>query len=316
MLFIAVCTFDTRLMVDVPATTRTAWAAQIDNRVPPHAYFVVSAMFHYLGPAFAVLLFSSVEPLGVAWLRIASAALLFAVWRRPWRAWAGLTSSTRRTLLAWGAVLALMNVCFYLAIDALPLGTVAAIEFLPVIALAAIAATTRRNAAALVLAVCGVYLLTDVHLTGNPLGLGLAAANAVLFACYILLGHRVARDTHLTSIDGLALSMIIAAVVALPFGMADAVPAAADPRLLAAAVGVGVSSSVIPYVCDQLAMRRLARATYSLMVALLPATATVIGVIVLTQVPTLLEVVGVALVICGVALHRQRRDRAPSLEQP
>ena len=99
------------------------------QRVPPHAYFVGSAIFHYLGPAFAVLLFVRVDALGVAWLRIASAALVFAAWRRPWRA---LRVLDRRTLLAWGAVLALMNCCFYLAIERLPLATVAAIEFLPV----------------------------------------------------------------------------------------------------------------------------------------------------------------------------------------
>src|ERR1700754_859679 len=120
--------------------------------------FVVSAVFHYLGPAFAVLLFVRVEPLGVAWLRIAAAALIFALWRRPWSA------LRNRTVLAWGAVLAAMNCCFYEAIDRLPLATVAAIEFLPVILLAALGARTRRNAAALALAVPGVYLLTGVQL--------------------------------------------------------------------------------------------------------------------------------------------------------
>jgi inner membrane transporter RhtA len=283
--------------------------------VPPHAYFVVSAVFHYLGPAFAVLLFARVDPLGVGWLRIASAALVFAAWRRPWRVWARLDRATRRLLLAWGAVLAVMNSCFYLAIAVLPLGTVAAIEFLPVIALAALAARTRRNALALVAAVGGVYLLTDVRLVAEPLGLAFAAANAVLFALYIVLGHRVASSGAVTGLDGLALSMLIAGVVALPIGVLDAAPALTDPVLLAAAVGVGVSSSVIPYVCDQMAMARLPRATYALMISLLPATATVIGVLVLTQVPTTPEVIGVALVIAGVALHRDRPidpDTGPS----
>ena len=86
-----------------------------------------------------------------------------------------------------------MNVCFYVAIDRLPLGTVAAIEFLPVIAIAAVGARTRRNAAALLLAVAGVYLLTDVRLEGEPVGVAFAVANAVLFAAYIVLAHRVAR---------------------------------------------------------------------------------------------------------------------------
>jgi inner membrane transporter RhtA len=107
--------------------------------------------------------------------------------------------------------------------------------------------------------------------------------------------------------------MLIAAVVALPIGVTDALPAFADPVALAAAVGVGVTSSVIPYVFDQLAMRRLARATYALMVALLPATATVIGILVLTQVPTAIELLGVGLVIAAVAVHRDHEPTpAPS----
>ena len=275
--------------------------------MPPHAYFVLSAVFHYLGPAFAVLLFARVDVLGVAWLRIASAAVIFAAWRRPWRVWHRLDGPTRRLLLGWGAVLAVMNSCFYLAIDRLPLGTVAAIEFLPVIVLAAVAARTRRNVSALLLAVAGVYLLTDVRLVAEPLGLGFAAVNAVLFARYIVLGHRVARSRAVTGIDGLALAMLIAAAVALPIGAWDAAPALGDPVALAAGVGVGVASSVIPYVCDQLAMARLRRATYALMVSLLPATATVIGALVLTQIPTALEIAGVALVVAGVAVHRQPR---------
>src|SRR5919108_1117028 len=117
----------------------------VSDRIPPHLYFVISAVFHYLGPAFAVLLFARVDVLGVAWLRIASAALVFALWRRPWRAFAALDRPGRRLLLGWGAVLAVMNACFYVAIDRLPLGTVAAIEFLPVIALAAVGARTPRN---------------------------------------------------------------------------------------------------------------------------------------------------------------------------
>ena len=117
--------------------------------MPPQVYFIVSAVFHYLGPAFAVLLFARVDVLGVAWMRIAAAALIFSLWRRPWRVLRGADRDGRRLLVAWGGVLALMNACFYIAIDRLPLGTVAAIEFLPVIALAALGARTpaqRRGA--------------------------------------------------------------------------------------------------------------------------------------------------------------------------
>jgi inner membrane transporter RhtA len=273
------------------------------RRPPPHVYFVVSAIFHYLGPAFAVLLFARVEVLGVAWLRIASAALVFAVWRRPWRAW---SRDAAPLLVQWGAVLAAMNCCFYLAIDRLPLGTVAAIEFLPVVLLAALGARSRRNGVALALAVAGVYMLTGVHLEGEAAGLAFAFANAALFALYIVLAHKTARHPAITGIDGLGLAMLIASVAVTPIGGAAVIPALTDPVAILAGLGVGVSSSVIPYVADQLAMRELPRATYALMVSLLPATATIIGVVVLAQVPSARELAGVALVVGGVALHRDR----------
>lgn len=281
--------------------------ARVVDTTPPHLYFVVSAIFHYLGPAFAVLLFARVEVLGVAWLRIVAAACIFAVWRSPWRIVPDLDADGRRLLLAWGGVLAIMNSIFYLAIDRLPLGTVAAIEFVPVIGLAALGARTLRNGAALLLAVAGVYLLTDVRLHGEPLGIVFAFVNAVLFAVYIVLAHRVSRLTQLRPIDGLAASMLVAAAVVTPLGGWAVLPALGDPIAILAGIGVGISSSLVPYIADQLAMRRLARASYALMVALLPATATVIGIVVLTQIPSPLEAAGVALVVAGVALHRQRQ---------
>ena len=274
------------------------------DALPPQLWFVVSAVFHYLGPAFAVLLFARVDVLGVAWLRIASAALVLALWRRPWRAWGPLEREGRWLLLRWGAVLAVMNACFYTAIDRLPLATVAAVEFLPIIVLAALGARSRRNAAALAVAVPGVYLLTGVELSAEPLGLAFAFANAGLFAAYVVLADRVAKRPELRGVDGLAAAMLVAAVVVTPIGGWAAVPVLADPVGLLAGVGVGLCSSVVPYVADQLALAGLPRASYALLVSLLPATATVIGVVVLTQVPSPADAAGVALVVLGVALHR------------
>jgi inner membrane transporter RhtA len=271
---------------------------------PPSVYFVISAVFHYLGPSFAVLLFARVPVLGVAWLRIASAAIIFAIWRAPWRSFAKLDREGRWLLLSWGVVLAVMNACFYTAISRLPLGTVAAIEFLPVIVLAALGVRSGRNLVALGLAAPGVYLLTNVELAGHALGLLFAFANSILFALYIVLADRVAKRPQLSGIDGLAAAMLIAAVVVTPIGGWQAGPAFLDPVAILAGIGVGVSSSVIPYVTDQLAMARLPRATYALMVALLPALATIIGIVVLAQIPTVIQCAGVALVIAGVALHR------------
>jgi inner membrane transporter RhtA len=278
-------------------------AARLD-RAPPHVFFLISAVFHYLGPSFAVLLFASLAPLGVAWLRIASAALIFALARPPWRAFRALSAADRRIVVALGIVLAAMNSVFYEAIARLPLGTVGAIEFLGPIAIAAYGLRTRRNLAALALAAAGVYALTDVKLAGEPLGFVFAFLNCALFALYIVLGHRLAASAGaISSIDRLSAAMSVAAVAALPIGFGGALPAFGRPQLLAAAIGVGLSSSVIPYICDQLAMRRLPRHVFALLLSLLPATASITGFVILRQTPSTAEMIGVALVVGGVALR-------------
>lgn len=275
------------------------------DRVPPHLYFVGSAVFHYLGPAFAVLLFARVPVAGVAWLRVVSAGLIFAIWRRPWRAFLAADARTRRQIAALGAIFALMNYSFYMAIDRLPLGTVAAIEFVGPIVLALAGIRSTRNLAALALAGVGVFLLTDVRLAGAPAGFVWAFLNCVLFTLYVVVAHRVSRsDPATTPIDRLGAAMLFAALAITPLGMGGALPALGDPLALAAGVGVGVSSSVIPYAFDQLAMARMPRSTYALLVALLPATAVVIGMIVLGQVPLWIETAAVGLVVGGVLLHR------------
>jgi len=282
-------------------------AATARRRLPPHAYFLVSAVFHYLGPALAVLLFARVAPLGVAWLRIASAAVVFALWRRGrvWRLWRASPARVRVLLVAFGIVLAAMNACFYLAIARIPLATVGAMEFLGPVVLAALGTRTVRNGSAVALAVAGVALLSEVRIAGDAAGLAFSLANCGLFTLYIVLGHRIAADGGGTGIDRLAAAMLVAAVAISPAGIIAAAGAFAHPLLLGAACGVGVCSSVIPYVTDQLAMARLERAAFALLMSLLPASATIIGVIVLHQLPRLPEIVGIALVAAGVALRTE-----------
>jgi inner membrane transporter RhtA len=276
--------------------------------LPPTSYFLVSAVFHYLGPSLAVLLFGRVDALGVAWLRIASAAALFALWRRPWRLLAAASPAERRLFAALGAVLAAMNTFFYLAVERLPLATVGAVEFLGTVVLAAAGVRSRRNLLALLLAVAGVLVLSNVRLAGEPLGFVFAFANCLGFMAYVVLGHRVANTGAgpLAGVDRLGAAMLVAAVLAAPVGVLPAAPAFAHPLWLAWAVGVGLCSSVVPYVADQLAMARLPRATFALLLALLPATATAIGLVVLGQVPTVADLAGIGLVVAGVAVHETR----------
>jgi inner membrane transporter RhtA len=276
--------------------------------VPPHAWFLVSAVFHYLGPAFAVLLFPAVGVLGVAWLRIASAAVIFAPLTRPWHTIWAAGGRARLLMIALGLCLAAMNTCFYLALERLPMSLVAAIEFVGTIGLALCGLRTGRNYAALVVAICGVLILIDVKWSSDAIGLAWAFLNGLLFVGYIILGHRISGAGASGGVERLGAAMALAWCAIMPIGFTQAVAVFDSPALLAAGIGVGLCSSVIPYICDQLAMSRLPRASFAFLLCLLPASAAIIGAIVLAQLPAAKDVLGIALVMLGVAVHRPAVD--------
>ncbi len=275
------------------------------NTVPPQAWFGVSAVFHYLGPSFAVLLFPAVGVLGIAWFRIASAALIFAPITKPWVTFRKADGKTRLLLLGLGICLAIMNTSFYLALDRLPMSLVAAMEFIGTIGVALYGLRTKSNFAALLLAIVGVFILIDVKWVTDSVGLFWSALNAALFVVYIILGHKAAEGGASGGVDRLGAAMFIALIILMPIGFAQAMQAFGTFELVLAGIGVGICSSVIPYISDQLAMSRLPRATYALFLALLPATATVIAIIVLSQIPTVQDVFGIVLVMAGIVLHKQ-----------
>jgi inner membrane transporter RhtA len=291
------------------------------SRWPPLFFFLISAIFHYLGPAFAVVLFQQLAPLGVAWLRIATAAAVFALFRKPWRVFLPSNRRDHRCLVAFGVVLAAMNSCFYLSISVLPLGTVGAIEFLGPIILAVSQFRTARNFVSLGLAVAGVYFLTRIEVQNALIGYLFAFANCALFMLYVSIGHKIASSGVIAGADVIGSAMLIAMITIVPIGVRDASVAFFNPVLLLAATGVGISSSVIPYVCDQLAMKRLPAASFSLLLSILPAMATAMGIIILRQFPSGPQLFGLTLVVAGVALHRpeesgagetNRQKRAPA----
>ena len=197
-----------------------------------------------------------------------------------------------------------MNTAFYLALDRLPMSLVAAMEFVGTIGVALYGLRTRRNLAALALAVMGVVLLIDVTWQSDPAGLAWAALNATLFVGYIVLGHQAAANGASDGVQRLGAAMIIAFVVLMPIGLLQAMQAFDSLQLVLAGIGVGICSSVIPYICDQLAMSRLPRASFALLLAMLPATATIIAAIILAQIPTVRDLVGIALVMLGIVVHQ------------
>jgi inner membrane transporter RhtA len=137
------------------------------------------------------------------------------------------------------------------------------------------------------------------------LGYVFAFINCALFMLYVILGHRIAKDGGAVGIDRLGVAMVFALLIVSPIGFADASFTLTRPSLLLAGIGVGISSSVIPYITDQLAMARLSRSTFALMLSVLPATATTIGILVLHQIPSSIELLGILSVACGIALHQE-----------
>ncbi|MGH3997888.1 MAG: EamA family transporter [Pseudonocardiaceae bacterium] len=259
--------------------------------------FVIGGCSSYCGAALAVVLFERLSPAGVAWLRMLVAALVLLTWRRPGRAvWRG-----RRLILAgcFGVVTGLMNIAFYEAIARLPLGTAVAVEFCGPVAVAALGSRSVRDVAALLLAATGVALIADVQLAGNPAGLLLALLAAVLWAVYIVLGKRVASGGN--GLDDMTTGFVLAAVLLCPLAL-DTGPAWTSLSLLAMAAAVGVLSTALPYALDQVVLRRVGQARFALLLALLPAVASVIGFLVLGQLPRPLEAAGIAIVTVAVAL--------------
>jgi inner membrane transporter RhtA len=276
----------------------------------PEALFVLSALSQYVGAAIAVSVFDEVEPQTVAWFRVIGAALaLLAVARGIHRGW------TRRQLLGaaiFGVATALMNMFFYLAIDRIDLGKGVAIEFLGPIAVAAAMTRTSRNAAALVLAVGGVATLGGVEIGDNSLGVVFVLAASAMWAAYILAGSRIAQLGR--GLAPLAVGLAIGALAITPLGAPWSGPVWASPALLGLCLLTGVFSNAIGYGIDQFVLRRIPIRRFSLLLALLPVTALMVGWVALDQRPSVIDLVGISLVLAGVAL--QERDEIVGVAEP
>jgi inner membrane transporter RhtA len=279
------------------------------SKAQPEALFVLSAVAQYIGAVIAVLLFDQVEPQTVAWFRIIGASIALLVVSRGWRS--GWTRPQLVSVAVFGITTALMNICFYLAIDRIDLGKGVTIEFIGPITVAAIATRSIRNGVALAFAIVGVVVLGGVEVADNLDGLFFILLASALWAGYIVLGARVAQVDR--GVAGLGLGLCIGAIVTTPIGAPWSGPVWLSPTLLAACLLVGVFSNAIGYGIDQFTMRRIPIRRFSLLLALLPVTASAIGWIVLGQQPSALDVVGITLVLVGVAV--QERDEIESVER-
>ncbi|WP_136043174.1 MULTISPECIES: EamA family transporter [unclassified Microbacterium] len=269
------------------------------------------------GAAVAAQLFPVLGPWGVTSLRVAIAAILLVVIVRPrpgkW------TRSQWLAAVLFGVSLAAMNGFFYAAIDRIPLGPAVAIEFLGPLVLAAVLTRRLADAAWVGVALLGMVALGIDGLIGaeplDPLGLVFILIAAGFWVMYIRMSARV--GALIPGNSGLAMGLVVAAVLLIPVGIPAASTVAMDPQLLLLAAITAVLSSVIPYSFELAALRRLPQRVFGVLLSLEPAFATLAGWLILGQDATPLRMLAVALVIAAsvgttLGVRKDRRDGGPS----
>lgn len=286
--------------------SRAGWrVARFLDTAAAEPLFLLSAVAQYTGATIATLLFDEVAPRTVAWLRVASAAVvLILVSPGALRHW---SRRQLATAAVFGTATALMNTLFFLGLANTDLGKSVAIEFIGPIIVAAWMTRTARNAGALALAAIGVIVLGGVEVGDNTAGLLWILAASAMWALYIVIGSRVAQIGR--GVAGLGIGLAIGALAITPIGAPGSGHVFTTPRLLVGCILVGVFSNAIGYGIDQYVLRRIPVRRFSVLLALLPVTAVAFGWIALDQVPSTVEVAGIALVLVGVVL--QQRDELP-----
>ena len=281
------------------------------NTAPPEALFVVSAVGQYCGAVIAVRLFDDLAPASVAWFRVIGAALVLIAVSIPTLRHGGRWTRDEITAVClFGISTALMNLFFYLAIEHLDLGKGVAIEFIGPITVAALRTRTSRNAIALVFAVLGVLILSGIELGNEPVGLFFIFLASAMWAAYIVIGAKVARFDR--GVSGLGVGLLIGAIFIAPFGAPTSGAAFSAPWILATCFLVGILSNAIGYGIDQYTLRRIPVRRFSILLALLPVTATIFGLVFLDQVPSITDLIGISFVLAGVIV--QQRDTLPATE--
>lgn len=262
-------------------------------RVPPPVLVLLGVVSVQIGAAFAKRLFPLVGAAGTVTLRLVfAAAVLMLIWRPS------SARVDRRTLvvvMGYGAVLSAMNLAFYQAIERIPLGAAVTIEFLGPLAVAVFGSRRWLDGLWALLAAAGVVLLTRVDGGLVWTGVVFALLAAACWAGYIML--TAALGSRSSDGQGLALAMVFAAMIATPFGVADAGAALLDPVVLMVGLGVALLSSVVPYSLELEALRTIPLGVFGILMSLEPAVAAVAGLLVLGELLTPAQWVAVCCVV-------------------
>ena len=277
---------------------------------PPAGLILVAILSVEGGSALAAALVRNHTPSTVVALRIALTAVVLLVARRPDIAGAPPGAVRRAVLL--GLVIAAMNSLFYIAISRVPLGVVVTLEFWGPLTVAVAGSRRPVDLAWVAMSAVGIWILGGGRLVADDaLGVVAALAAGGCWGLFIVLGGRVARDFPVGS--GLAISTTAAALVVVPVAIASGAPAelAADPGLIVLGAAVALTSSLIPWILELTAMRRMASATYGILMSLEPAVATVFGAAVLGQALAPAELAAIGLVVGASAGASRTSAPAP-----
>ncbi len=287
----------------------------LTDRVPAWTLAVAAMFSVQIGAALSVSLFDDVGAGGTAWLRLTAGAVIFLLINRP--RVRGMGWPDVRAALALGVATGMITVSFLTAIERIPLGTAVAIEFLGPLTVAVIRSHRRSLLVWPALALVGVLLLTEPWQgTVDPVGIALAAVAACGWGTYIVLTQHI--GDRFAGLQGLSITIPVAAVTAAVIGIPQAAGNITWP-IVAAAFGLALLLPVIPFSLEMLALRRLTTAAFGTLMALEPAFGLLMGVLVLSQIPHVGQVVGVALVvIAGIGAersgHREPEPAVPLIE--
>ena len=261
-------------------TTPTAPAGHVLGSVPPTMLVLLGILSAQLGSALAKHLFGAVGSFGAVALRLFFASTVLLVF---WRPSPRLDRTAWLVVIGYGMVLGSMNLCFYQSLARIPLGVAVTTEFLGPLAVALAGSRRWLDALWAVLAGGGVVLLTEGGGKVDLVGVLFALAAGTFWGLYILMGAALGR--HTSEGGGLAIGMAIAALVTVPFGVADSGTTLLRPWVLVLGLGVALLSSVLPYSLDLEALRKIPPHVFGILMSLEPAVAAGIGLVVLGESP-------------------------------
>ena len=280
----------------------TATARRGSGPIPPWSMAVAAMLVIQLSNALSVSVIEHVGAAGTAWLRMCFGALFLSVFIRP--ALRALRRADIPTLIGLGVVTGLMTTFFLSAVARIPLGTAVAIEFLGPLTVAALKSPKRQALVWPALALAGVVLLTEPwHGEADLLGIAFALGAGTCWGLYNLLTQRV--GDRFSGITGLALTIPIAAIATLPIGLGGVTSGTLDWGVLAIAAGIALLTPVIAFGLEMLALRRMNHTAFGTLLSIEPAFGLLIGLVVLSQSPTWIQLLGIALVVlAGAAAQR------------